>query len=202
MDELLITHTIHTSRSSSRDGGESLDTEVKKEEEEEKVSVNMDQGHEGEPRGVSRERDDQDDTPRTRTRSPLGEVDKASESGVSEGKSGRPRPKQGKEYPKVPSAFARSDDKKSPYIQNLMRENDGGDTSGVDEEVTYPGKGSAASRPTATAVRSATASSASDTSRPGTRRGAAGKSSGRGRTSSTQEWKVKEETTKQKKFEY
>ena len=80
-------------------------------------------------------------------------MDKASESGVSEGKSGRQRPRQGKDVPKVPSAFVKSDDAKSPYIHNLLKEKDGAETSGVEEEVIYTGKSGTGSRPTATAIR-------------------------------------------------
>ena len=183
--DMLVRHKIHVSRSSSRDGRESLDEEgilwVKKEEEEEKVHVFDNTVDMEEIRDNAEASDAHEDTPRARARASEEEMDKASESGVSEGKSGRPRPRQGRDMPRVPSAFVKSDEAKSPYIHNLLKEKDGGETSGVEEEVTYTGKGGAGSRPTTTAIR----------------RGPTAQSGGRG-----QEWKVKGEKPKDVKKEY
>ena len=107
------------------------------------------------------------------------------------------RPRQGKDMPRVPSAFVKSDDAKSPFIHNLLKEKDGGKTSGVEEEVTYTGKSGTGSRPTTTAIRSAATSSASEAPRSDTRRGPTVKSGGRG-----QEWRVKDEKPKKVKKEY
>ena len=199
--DMLLRHKIHISRSSSREGREPVDEGgslwIKKEDDEEKVHVFDNTADVDEIGDNANASEACEDVPGTRSRTPVEETDKASESGVSEGRSGRQRPRQGKDVPRVPSAFVRSDDAKSPYIHNLLKEKDGGETSGVEEEVTYTGKGGAGSRPTTTAIRSAATSSASEAPRSDTRRGPTAKSGGRG-----QEWKVKGEKPKDVKKEY